>query len=178
MWLCAPQSILSIVPRTPIWVSVPPPLPLTSPNYRKRQPEGSTLGTEARYLTQFFRKGYILSRAFTPLQSVTDMPSELLTSDVLNLAETKPIPSTAQPAPSEVWCPLTFHRGGQRLALQHDPNRADFPGYVLRISHPLDVFRHPPPTRLISSWIRLWGLPFEVFHQTTSRTSFRMPQPS
>lgn len=37
-------------------------------------------------------------------------------------------------------------------------------GCVLRISHPLDALLPRRPTKLISSWIRLWGSPFEVCH--------------
>jgi len=35
-------------------------------------------------------------------------------------------------------------------------------GCVLRISHPLDALLPRRPTKLISSWIRLWGSPSEV----------------
>jgi hypothetical protein len=70
--------------------------------------------------------------------------------------------SCAQPAPSEVWCPLTFLCDGERRAICQGPNLGSFPGCVLRVSHPLDAFRPPKPTELISSRIRLWGFPFEV----------------
>jgi hypothetical protein len=77
-------------------------------------------------------------------------------------AETVRRESCAQLTPSEVWRPLAFLCNGERLAIQQSSNFAGFPGCVLRISHPLDAFRPPQPTELISSRIRLWGLPSEV----------------
>jgi len=64
------------------------------------------------------------------------------------------------PAPSEVLSPSAFCQ----------PWGATYPGEshliqlscVLRVSHPLDALLPPRPARLIPSWFRSWGSPFEA----------------